>query len=149
MELLGSINLKVASGTIVSVCQLVNVVLPAGTCAVTIIVKTFAGGGIARVGSCLPGPLVGLHNVKLGAIVSINLVSITIVIAVGVPEVAVAVFTRHSYKVESSNAATVALTEINIVFDRATKEVRSVETSRVKRGSLGKIATSVVWHDQS
>ncbi len=100
-------------------------------------------------GSSLPGPLVGFHNVKLGAIVSINLVSITIVITISVPEVTISVFARHSYKVESSNASTIALTEINIVFNRATKEVRCVETSRVKRGSLRKVATSVVWHDQS
>ena len=100
-------------------------------------------------GSGLPGPLVGLHNVKLRAIISINLVSITIVVTISVPEIAVAVFARHSDKVEGSNAATVALTEINVIFHSTTKEVRSVETSWVKRGGLGKVAAAIGWHDQS
>ena len=47
MELFGSINLEAVSGTIVTVSQLVDVVLPASTCAVAIIVKTFARRGIA------------------------------------------------------------------------------------------------------
>ena len=47
VELFGSINLEAVSGTIVTVSQLVDVVLPASTCAVAIIVKTFARRGIA------------------------------------------------------------------------------------------------------
>ena len=98
---------------------------------------------------CLSSPLVCLHYVKLRAVVTSYLVCITIVVTISVPEIAVAVFARHSDKVEGSNAATVALTEINVVFHRATKEVRSVETSWVKRGGLGKVAAAIGWHDQS
>ena len=47
MELFGSINLEAVSGTIVTISQLVDVVLPASTCAVAIVVETFARRGIA------------------------------------------------------------------------------------------------------
>ena len=47
MELFSRINLEAVSGTIVTVSQLVDIVLPARTCAVAIVVETFARRGIA------------------------------------------------------------------------------------------------------
>ncbi len=88
VELLCSINFKVAAGTVVTVLELIDVVLPAGTWAVAIRVEAVSVGGITLVGGRLPGPLVGFHDVEFGAVVTTNLVTIAVVVTISVPELA-------------------------------------------------------------
>ena len=45
--------------------------------------------------SGLPGPGVSFHDVELRTVISVDLVSVAVVVAIGVPVVTVAVFTRH------------------------------------------------------
>lgn len=97
-------------------------------------------------GGGLPGPLVGLHDVELGAVVTADLVAVTVVHAVlGGIVSAVSFLAGHGDKVESGNAATVASAQVDVIFDGATKEVRGVVLSRVKRSRPRKVATGVVW----
>jgi hypothetical protein len=54
VELLSGIDLEVATGTVVTVLELVDVVLPAGTGTVAVRVEAVSVGSIALVGGRLP-----------------------------------------------------------------------------------------------
>lgn len=68
-------------------------------------------------GSCLESPLVSLHDIELRAPVATDLVTVAVVVAVGVPEVAGRVLAWSLNEVEGSDATTVTLAEVNIVVN--------------------------------
>jgi len=120
VELLVGVNLELAAGTVRVVVQLVLVVLPAGAASVAVVVVTFAAGRVTRVRGGLPGPLVGLHDVELRAVISTDLVGITVVHTVVRRLIsAIRLLAGHGNKVKGSDAATVALAEVHVVLDRA------------------------------
>ena len=95
------------------------------------------------------GPLVGLHDVKLGAVVATNLISITVVVTISVPIVTTSVLSRHRNHVESGDTATVALAEVNIIINCTTEEVRGVELSGVQIWGITEVTTVVKSDVQS
>ena len=86
--------------------------------------------------SSLERPLVSLHNIELRAPVTTNLIAVTVVVAVGVPVVARRVLTWSLDEVEGSDAATVALAEVNIVVNRTTEEAGGVDLVGVHGGGF-------------
>ena len=79
---------------------------------------------------------ISFHNVVLRAVIAANLVSIAVVVAISVPVLAASIFAWCSNQVKCSNAAAVLFAQIDIVLDRAAKEVRIVVLRRVHTGSL-------------
>ena len=86
MEPFSGIDFEVATGTIIRVCEFINVVLIARTTSVTIAVKSITTWGVAFMSCCLPSPLVCFHDIKFRTVVSINLICIAIPVPVCVPE---------------------------------------------------------------
>jgi len=146
MERLSGIDLESASRTIVWISKLINVILPTRTTTVTIVVKSRAARIIAFMSSCLPSPLICFHNIKLWTIITINLVSITVVIAVCVPKLTSWVFTRHAYKVKSSDAPTITFGKINIIRNWSSKKIWSEKRVWIKLRWFRKI-TSIIIRD--
>jgi len=142
VELLSGIDLEVAAGTVVTVLKLVDVVLPAGTGTVAVRVESVSVGSIALVGGRLPWPLVSLHDVELGAVVTTYLVTIAVVVTIGVPQLTTRVLARHTDQVESSDASAVTGRKVNIVLDGAAKKVGSEEVVGIKGCTLRKVASA-------
>ena len=120
MELFLSVNLELSSWTVVVVTKLVNVVLPARSRSIAIVVESVVWS-IARVSSCLPSPLVSFHDIELRAIVTTNLVTIAVVVPICVPEVTILAFPWHTDQVDGSNASAVSGAEINVILNTSAK----------------------------
>jgi len=88
------------------------------------------------VGRSLEGPLVCLHNVELWAKVSADLIAIAVVESVGIPVLASRIFARSRDEIKGSYASAVALAEVNVIVNRAAKEVGSINLGGVHRGRL-------------
>lgn len=73
------VNFEVITWTVVIVGKVVLVVLPAGAGSVAVVVVTSARWGVAGVWGGLSSPLISLHNIELWAVVTTNLVGVTVV----------------------------------------------------------------------
>lgn len=142
----GGVDAEAAAGAVGVVVQLANVVLPAGASTVAEVVVALVGGSVAGVRGGLVGVLVGLHDVELGAVVAVDLVSVAVVVPVSVPVVATGVLAGRGNEVESRDAAAYALAQVNVVLHGAAKQVGGVELFGVKSGRLGQVASFVRWH---
>jgi hypothetical protein len=70
--------------------------------------------------------LVCLHNVELGAPVSTDLIAVAVIVSISVPVLARGVFAWGTNEIEGSDATAVALAEVNVIVNRAAKEVGSI-----------------------
>ena len=84
----------------------------------------------------MESPLVCLHNVELGAPVSTDLVTVAVIVSISVPVLARGVFAWGTNEIEGSDATAVALAEVNVIVNRAAKEVGSINLGGVHRGRL-------------
>ena len=91
--------------------------------------------------SSLSSPLVRLHNVELRAVSATDLVRITVVVAVSDQILPRGVLGWHANKVESRDTPTVRLGEVNVVLDRAAKEVGRIELVGVEASRLREVAS--------
>jgi len=110
------------------------------------VVEALVGGVVALVGSGGPGPLVGLHDVKLRAPVAVDLVSVAVAPFVCVhPKGAIFVLAWHGDQVESSDTAALVLAQVDVVLDVATEEVGAeiVRFAEVQASRLGNVSSAV------
>ena len=91
----------------------------------------------------MESPLVCLHNVELGAPVSTDLVAVAVIVSISVPVLARGVFAWGTNEIEGSDATAVALAEVNVIVNRAAKEVGSINLGGVHRGSLHQHSSSI------
>jgi len=93
-----------------------------------------------------PGVLVCLHDIELRAPVSIDLVGVTVSVAISVhPEFAGFINAWHLDHVPGSDAATLVVAEVDVPLDRATKHVglEELRVIQVERGGLSDVTTSI------
>ena len=64
-----------------------------------------------------PGELVGLHNIKLWAPLSCDVVGITVVVAIGIVWLAIRSNCWKGNSVEGGDTATVSLAEVNVILN--------------------------------
>ena len=79
--------------------------------------------GTACVRSGLGSPFVGLLQIKLGAVVSANLVAVAVEEVICGPEAAAVISAGHSDGIEGVEAAALMLAHVSVPLDRAAKEV--------------------------
>lgn len=148
VERLRCVDSVVRARTVSVVGKLVGCVLLAGATTVAVLVEAMIGRGVTLVRSGGPGPLVGLHQVKLRAVVAGDLVGIAVAPAISVhPEVAIRVLAWHAHEVESGDAATLVMAEVDVPLDRATEEVglEVLGVAGVKPRCRRDVASAVRW----
>ena len=124
VEWLVCVDSVLIARTIAVQSELVVDVLRALAALVAALVETLVAGGITLVRGRGPGPLVGLHEIELGAPVAINLVGVTVAPAVSIhPEITITILAWHGDQVESSDAATLVVGQINVPLNRAAKKI--------------------------
>jgi len=107
MEGLLGVNLVLRARTIVVVPNFVLCVLYAGTPTVALTVEAIAVWRVAGMYRSLRNKHICLHNVVLWAIVTTYLICITVVVAVCVPVLTIAVLARSANQVKGGNTTTV------------------------------------------
>ena len=107
VEPLFSIDFETSAGTVVWVSKLVDVVLPARSRSIAVIVESSWTRVIALMSSRLPWPLISFHDIEFRTVVTTYLIRITVVVTISIPQIAVLILTRHANQVQSGNAATV------------------------------------------
>ena len=104
---------------------------------VTIVVEANIAGLVARMRSCGPSHLVGLHKVEFWTIIAIYFVAVTVTPAICVHVIWTVWFSSgHSNKIEGGDAATIVLTQVDIPLDGATKKIYTVVVGIVAIESL-------------
>jgi hypothetical protein len=141
-EGLGGVDGVLATGSVLVsalVVEELDGVLDAGASTVAVPVVALVSRGVAGMSGGLVGVLVGLHDVELRAVLASDLVGIAVPPAVSVVKVTVLVLGGHAYHVEGSDAATGDFAHVDVVGDRSSEEVRSVEGLGVVVGSLQEV----------
>ena len=140
LEGLFSVDGILAARTEVIPSKLLSGVVSANTVAIAGVVVTLVAGRVALVRSSGKGPLATFLEVELRAEVTAPLsnVSVTVEVAVSVPELATLVFGGHGHGVESVEAAALVPAHIGGPLNRGTKEVRGpeVRVGLIEEGSI-------------